>query len=61
MEIHELKLHQSILVRVECMPNKVDGVLYPYVWQVTRVVGGWIYQDANPNINTPKTIFVPEK
>lgn len=49
--IYDLKLHESIIV-------KVTGQGYPTSWQVTRVPGGWFYQDDNPNRTTVNEFFV---
>jgi len=49
--IYDLKLHESIIV-------KVTGQGYPTSWQVTRVPGGWFYQDDNPNRTTVSEFFV---
>lgn len=59
--IHDLKEHESILVSVTLADKSstTSGVFYPYVWQVTRVATGWIYQNANPNIKTHEGYFVP--
>lgn len=29
-------------------------------WLITRVPGGWIYQDFNPNSEYPSIVFVPK-
>lgn len=65
--IHDLKEHESMLVDIKIIDENERGkgrnnnaaTAYPYVWQVTRVATGWIYQNANPNINVHEGYFVP--
>ena len=52
--IYDLELHEVMTVKV-----KTNGSEYPAVWWVTRVPGGWFYQDANPNRTTVSEFFVP--
>jgi hypothetical protein len=49
--IYDLNLHESIMV-------KVTGQGYPTTWQVTRVPGGWFYQEENPRKTTMSEFFV---
>lgn len=60
--IYELDLHESLLIEVaNCSSNDFSGrgTFYPYVWQVTRVATGWIYQHASPSIRDVEGYFVP--
>jgi len=54
--IYELDLHESIILHVDLLGDD-DG--YPYKWQVTRVPGGWFYQDSNISRTTVSQFFVP--
>lgn len=60
MTIHDLQEHESMLVEITRMGilQLGNGIQYPYVWQVTRVATGWIYQNANPNVPAG-SFFVP--
>ena len=51
--IYDLKLHESMTV-------KCRGEGYPTEFQVTRVHGGYFYQDLNPRITVPVTFFTAE-
>lgn len=53
--IYELKLHETIVIKVE----RIYGKGYPYEWQVTRVAGGWIYQNSSHTITQPESFFIP--
>ena len=62
MTIYDLKEHESMIVQVELKRQDNDpdhAPLYPMVFQVTRVATGWIYQNANPNIEHHEGYFVP--
>jgi hypothetical protein len=70
MNIHDLKEHESMLIKVSINSDNERGkggksgefgnaVAYPYVWQVTRVATGFIYQNANPNATDFEGYFVP--
>lgn len=51
--IYDLKLHESITIQIKSLDDS-----YPIKWQVTRVPGGWFYQDTNPNRKTVSEFFV---
>jgi len=53
--IYNLKLHETTIIEAIVVKNGA----YPTKWQVTRVPGGWFYQDANPNRTTVSEFFVP--
>jgi len=58
--IYDLELHESIIVKVETIgPSEKYAPLYPYIWQVTRVATGWIYQNASSNITQHEGYFIP--
>lgn len=46
--IYDLKLHETLMVEIK---HKT--------WGVTRVPGGWIYQNESPRITIPVGYFVP--
>jgi hypothetical protein len=58
--IYDLNEHESMLITIgEVGPESINNYyLYPYVWQVTRVATGWIYQNANL-IRQAEGYFVP--
>lgn len=52
------RLEMFEAVAIEAYPIK--GSLPKMHWLVTRVPGGWIYQDFNPNSQYPSIVFVPK-
>lgn len=50
--IYDLELHESIT-------QETFGKGMPIKWMVTRVPGGWFYQDSNPNRKTVSEFLVP--
>lgn len=57
--IHDLQEHESMTIMVTVIESAYSHApAYPYVWQVTRVATGWIYQNANPN-GKGEGYFVP--
>lgn len=59
--IYELNEHESMIVEIKIVNGNgtKNNPAYPYVWQVTRVATGWLYQDTNPNIKEHVGFFVP--
>lgn len=64
--IYDLQEHESMLVDISInginelgKGGRKGAIAYPYVWQVTRVATGWIYQNANTNIKHSEGYFVP--
>ncbi len=50
--VYRMKLHESILV-------KEIGQGWITDWKISRVPGGWFYQDTNPRIEIGINFFVP--
>jgi hypothetical protein len=50
--VHELSLHESTIV-------EITGTGHPAEWNVTRVPGGWFYQDASISRTNVSEFFVP--